>query len=426
MTDAKDTSPEPAASGDPKPPERIAKVMARAGLCSRRDAEAWIAAGRVTVNGRVLETPAVTVSAADTILVDGEPLAGPERTRLWLYHKPKGLVTTARDPQGRTTVFERLPGDLPRVVTVGRLDINTEGLLLLTNDGGLARTLELPSTGWLRRYRVRCFGTVEQAALDALADGIVVDGVIYGAIEATIDSKKGDNIWLSIGLREGKNREVKNILGHLGLSVNRLIRVSFGPFQLNDLADGAVMEVPRKVLKDQLGERLAATSGADFTLPEPPPKRRAGPLSVAGKGRRPAAPDARAASSAANPTSTAPSARPAALPRPPGRRRTARHDRTARQVRQGTMAAHGSTTGPARARTLRRGIRPPRPGPTRPVRTGATPPGRRPRPGRIAPIGSPRGMPGWQRPRRCGPRCPPVAAARRPAKSPPSSGRPCR
>lgn len=247
--------------------ERIAKVMARAGLCSRREAETWIAAGRVTVNGARLTTPAVTVGPDDVVTVDGTPLPGRDRTRLWLFHKVRGLVTTSRDPEGRKTVFEALPDDLPRVVTIGRLDINTEGLLLLSNDGGLARVLELPETGWLRRYRVRAFGSITEKDLARLADGIAVDGVLYGPIEASIDQQTGSNVWLTLGLREGKNREVKNVLSHIGLTVNRLIRVSFGPFQLGDLAPGAVREIRARVLREQLGDKLIAASGAVFDTP---------------------------------------------------------------------------------------------------------------------------------------------------------------
>lgn len=244
--------------------ERIAKAMARAGLCSRREAERWIEDGRVAVNGKTLTTPAVTVTAADKITVDGQPLPTKERTRLWLYHKPRGLVTTNADPQGRPTVFAALPDDLPRTMSVGRLDINTEGLLLLTNDGGLARLLELPSTGWLRRYRVRAHGRVSPEALEALKDGVTIDGMIYGAIEASIDREQGGNLWLTIGLREGKNREVKRVLDHLGLAVNRLIRISYGPFQLGDLPPGGVQEIRGRVLRDQLGQKLIEKAGLDF------------------------------------------------------------------------------------------------------------------------------------------------------------------
>ena len=240
---------------------RIAKAMARAGLCSRRDAERWIEAGRVSVNGEVLKSPARDVNASDRILVDGKPLPAAEPVRLWRYHKPRGLVTTHRDPQGRPTVFEKLPPEMPRVVSIGRLDFNTEGLLLLTNDGALARHLELPSTGWLRRYRVRAHGRVAQDSLDKLKDGIEIEGVRYGPIEATLDKEQGANVWLSIGLREGKNREVRKILSTLALDVNRLIRISFGPFQLLELQPGAVEAVRRRVLAEQLGPKLTRELG---------------------------------------------------------------------------------------------------------------------------------------------------------------------
>ncbi len=247
--------------------ERIAKRLARAGIASRREAETMIAAGRIAVNGKVLESPAVNVKRTDIITVDGRPLKQAERTRLWLYHKPAGLVTTNRDPEGRPAVFEALPQEMPRVLSVGRLDINTEGLLLLTNDGGLSRVLELPSTGWLRRYRVRAHGKVTQQQLDELKNGIAVDGVFYGSVEAELERVQGANVWISIGLREGKNREVKNILGALGLTVSRLIRVSFGPFQLGDLEEGAVREIKGRTLRDQLGDKLIEESGADFDAP---------------------------------------------------------------------------------------------------------------------------------------------------------------
>lgn len=236
---------------------RIARAIARAGLCSRREAERLIEEGRVKVNGRRLTTPAVEVGPGDKILIDGAPLPAAEPVRLWRYHKPKGLVTTNRDPEGRPTVFDNLPEDMPRVVSVGRLDLNTEGLLLLTNDGALSRHLELPSTGWLRRYRVRAWGDVTQERLDKLKDGIEIEGIRYGPIEASLDSVQGDNVWLTIGLREGKNREVRNVMAALGLEVNRLIRISYGPFQLADLKAGETAPVRRRVLADQLGPRLA-------------------------------------------------------------------------------------------------------------------------------------------------------------------------
>ncbi len=233
--------------------ERIAKVIARAGLASRREAEAWVAAGRVAVNGAVITSPALNVTAGDRVAVDGKALPARERTRLFLYHKPRGLVTSHADPGGRPTIFAALPQGLPRLVSIGRLDLNTEGLILLTNDGGLARVLELPATGWLRRYRVRAHGRVQQDALDRLRGGITIDGIRYGAIEARLDREQGSNVWLTFAIREGKNREVKNVLGHLGLAVSRLIRVSFGPFQLGELAQGAVEEVKTRVLREQLG-----------------------------------------------------------------------------------------------------------------------------------------------------------------------------
>jgi 23S rRNA pseudouridine2605 synthase len=246
---------------------RIAKYLARGGLCSRREAEKWIAEGRVRLNGRILDTPAITVTPTDHIEVDGKPLPGHERTRLWLFHKPAGLVTTSRDPEGRPTVFSVLPPEMPRVMTIGRLDMATEGLLLLTNDGGLARVLELPDTGWLRRYRVRAHGKVTQETLDQLKDGIAVEGILYGPIEAEIDRVQGSNVWLLMGLREGKNREIKKVLSAIGLTVNRLIRISFGPFQLADMRPGEIREIRGRTLRDQLGHRLISAAGANFDLP---------------------------------------------------------------------------------------------------------------------------------------------------------------
>ncbi len=246
-------------------PERIAKRIARAGICSRRDAERLIAAGRVTVNGTAITSAALNVTAADKITVDGQSLPAPERARLFRYYKPKGRITTARDPEGRATIFDDLPKGLPRLVTVGRLDFNTEGLLLLTNDGALARALELPETGWLRRYRVRAFGAVDEAALARLKKGITLEGISYGPVEATLERRQGDNAWLMIGIREGKNREVRKILTHLGLTVNRLIRVSFGPFQLGNLEEGSIEEVPRKVLIEQTGHLMPGAPPKDMT-----------------------------------------------------------------------------------------------------------------------------------------------------------------
>ncbi|HSI41537.1 MAG TPA: pseudouridine synthase, partial [Xanthobacteraceae bacterium] len=259
--------PRPDAEAPSREAERVAKVIARAGLGSRREIEEWILAGRVAVNGEVLASPARTVTAADAIVVDGAPLPARERTRLFLYHKPKGVVTTNFDPEGRPTLFEVLPRGLPRLVSIGRLDLNTEGLILLTNDGGLARILELPETGWLRRYRVRAKGAASPDKLDALIDGITIEGVHYGPIEARIDRVQGANAWMTLALREGKNREVRTVLGAMGLEVNRLIRLSYGPFQLGELAVGAVEEVRTRVLSEQIGPELAASAGADFTGP---------------------------------------------------------------------------------------------------------------------------------------------------------------
>src|SRR6516165_236411 len=250
-----------------RPGERIAKVIARAGLASRREAEAWIEGGRVSVNGEVISSPALNVTPSDRISVDGQPLPSRERTRLFLYHKPRGLLTSHADPGGRPTIFSALPKGLPRLISVGRLDINTEGLLLLTNDGGLARVLELPATGWMRRYRVRALGRVRQEALDRLKNGVTIDGIHYGPIEATLDREQGANIWLTFAIREGKNREVRKVLESLGLKVNRLIRVAFGPFDLGDIDDGAVREVETSELRIKLGEQIVAESNADFDAP---------------------------------------------------------------------------------------------------------------------------------------------------------------
>jgi 23S rRNA pseudouridine2605 synthase len=247
--------------------ERIAKRLARAGLCSRREAERWIELGRVAVNGAVLATPAVVVGPGDVVAVDGQPIPEPERTRLWRYHKPAGLVTTHKDPEGRPTVFDRLPDDMPRVISIGRLDLNSEGLLLLTNDGELARRLELPSTGWVRRYRVRVHGEVDPEKLTKLENGVTIEGINYGPIKAMLDRQKGANAWLTVSLHEGKNREVRRVMEHLGWSVTRLIRVAYGPFQLGTLADGAAEEVPGKVFREQIGEGKAVLHAKPKAVP---------------------------------------------------------------------------------------------------------------------------------------------------------------
>ncbi|MBI3439400.1 MAG: rRNA pseudouridine synthase [Proteobacteria bacterium] len=246
------SSPPPSSPPSNPDGERVAKVLARAGVCSRRDAEKLIAEGRVKLNGKMLDTPAVKVGEGDKLTVDGRPVGAAPQTRVWRYHKPTGLVTTHRDPAGRPTVFEHLPPNLPRVISVGRLDLTSEGLLLLTNDGELARRLELPSHSWLRRYRARAFGRITQTELDGLKDGISVDGVNYRGIEATLERGQGANTWITLTLSEGKNREVRRVLEALGLKVNRLIRVSYGPFQLGTLEPGEVEEVPRKLLRDVL------------------------------------------------------------------------------------------------------------------------------------------------------------------------------
>jgi 23S rRNA pseudouridine2605 synthase len=232
--------------------DRIAKFLSRAGVASRRDAERMLADGRVMLNGTAVIHPATFVVDGDVVQVDGAVVGAAERTRLWRYHKPSGLVTTHRDPEGRPTVFDRMPPGMPRVMSVGRLDLASEGLLLLTNDGGLARQLELPATGWIRRYRVRVFGTVEEPRLAGLKGGIKVDGVEYGPIEAALDSRAGNNAWLSVGLKEGRNREIRRVMLALGLQTTRLIRISYGPFQLGLMPRGGVEEIPGKVLREQL------------------------------------------------------------------------------------------------------------------------------------------------------------------------------
>jgi len=243
----------------PKTGDRIAKYLARAGVASRRDIERMITAGRITLNGKLLDTPAVKVTEKDNITVDGKPIGAPERARVWRYYKPNGLVTSARDEKGRRTIFDALPENLPRVMTIGRLDLNSEGLLLLTNDGELKRRLELPSTGWVRRYRVRVNGRPTDALLEPLREGITVDGEHFQPMTVDIDRQQGANAWLTVGIREGKNREIRRAMNSVELNVNRLIRVSYGPFQLMDMDPGEVEEIRSKVLRDQLDDDLTHT-----------------------------------------------------------------------------------------------------------------------------------------------------------------------
>jgi 23S rRNA pseudouridine2605 synthase len=267
-----------------QPGDRIAKVLARAGVCSRRDAEKLIEAGKVSVNGQVLTSPAIKVTGKDKILVEGKAIPMAEPTRLWRYHKPKGLVTTHKDPEGRPTVFSVMPKEMPRVVSVGRLDVNSEGILLLTNDGELARRLELPATGWLRKYRARVFGKVEQEKLDRLTKGVVIEGVKYKVESAELERVQSGNAWVNIALREGKNREVKVLMESIGCKVNRLIRVSYGPFQLGNLEERTVDEVAAHVLREELGLKNVRPNAAK-AKPRPvrKTKTRSGPKKVAGK-----------------------------------------------------------------------------------------------------------------------------------------------
>jgi len=291
-------TPPETASDDASGGERIAKRLARAGLCSRRDAERWIADGRVEVNGRTLNSPAFVVKPGDIVIVDGKLVPEPEPARLWRYHKPAGLVTTARDEKGRTTVFEKLPPEMPRVVSVGRLDLTTEGLLLLTNDGELARFLELPSTGWTRRYRVRVHGAVDEKRLAGLAKGLTIEGVQYGPIEATLDRVQGSNAWLTVGIKEGKNREIRKVMESLGLVVNRLIRTAYGPFQLGKLPEGEVEEVPRRVVKDQLARFFSGRDGEVAETAVPVGTAKAAPKAAfRGGGKSGGKPEAKSANS---------------------------------------------------------------------------------------------------------------------------------
>lgn len=279
----------------PPPGDRIAKVLSRAGIASRREAERMIAEGRVSVNGVVIDSPALNVTAKDEVAVDGTPVGAPDEPRLWLYHKPAGLVTSAKDEKGRDTVFDNLPEDLPRVMSVGRLDLNSEGLLLLTNDGALKRRLELPETGWVRKYRVRVKGTPSEDTLTPVRKGVLVEGERFQPMSVSLDRQQGANAWLTVGLREGKNREIRRAMEAIGLSVNRLIRVSYGPFRLGELKPGAVEEVKPRVLRDQLGlgapkktptrSRGAPASPSDTEAPRKGSRRAPRPMKPRAGGR---------------------------------------------------------------------------------------------------------------------------------------------
>ena len=258
----------------PQSNERIAKVIARSGYASRRDAEKMILAGRVSVNGKAINSPALDVGPKDKVAIDGKPIDAPQETRLWLYYKPLGLITSEKDEQGRRTIFDEMPEGMPRVLNVGRLDLNSEGLLLLTNDGGLKRRLELPETGWLRKYRVRINGRPVDTTFDPLRDGITIEGEDFQPMEVTIDRQQGANCWLTVGIREGKNREIRRAMAEIGLQVNRLIRISYGPFRLNDMKAGDVLEIRRKVLRDQLGDRLLTGEGPEEEAPRRAPRGR--------------------------------------------------------------------------------------------------------------------------------------------------------
>ncbi|WP_309664369.1 pseudouridine synthase [Tabrizicola sp.] len=281
--------PKPAAKGPASTApegERIAKVLSRAGVSSRREAERLIELGEVQVNGKTITSPALNVTATDKITVRGEPVGAPEPPRLWLYYKPEGLVTSTSDEKGRDTVFDNLPEDMPRVMSIGRLDLNSEGLLLLTNDGEMKRRLELPSTGWLRKYRVRVKGNPTDPDLEPLRRGITIDGERFQPMEVKLDRHQGANAWLTVGIREGRNREIRRAMDHIGVTVNRLIRVSYGPFRLNDMNPGDVEEVRGKVLRDQLG--LSEEEGKVLTRkPRPAPKAAPKADEAAGAGKTP-------------------------------------------------------------------------------------------------------------------------------------------
>ncbi|PLL12602.1 pseudouridine synthase [Tabrizicola sp. TH137] len=355
----KSPSARPAPEGD-----RIAKVLSRAGIASRREAERMIAAGEVAVNGKVIDSPALNVTAKDRITVNGQPLAPPEPPRLWLYYKPEGLVTSAADEKGRDTVFDHLPEDMPRVMSIGRLDLNSEGLLLLTNDGELKRRLELPSTGWLRKYRVRVKGNPTDPDLEPLRQGITVEGERFQPMQVALDRLQGANAWLTVGLREGKNREIRRAMSAIGLTVNRLIRVSYGPFRLNELQPGEVEEVRPRVLRDQLGFAPDLFTATDAAPRKPAPARPAKPAARSDSAPRPArgpkpdTPTTRGPIPGPRPDSSAP--RPARGPKAEAK--------TARPTRGGKPSAPRGTLADAPA---------PRPAKPGPAKTGPAKPGPR-------------------------------------------------
>ena len=370
--------------------QRIAKLLARAGVASRREVERMIAEGRVALNGVTIDTPATLLASLDGVTVDGKPVAAPAAARLFLYHKPGGLLVTERDPGGRPTIYDRLPKGLPRVVPVGRLDLNTEGLLLLTTDGGLKRQLELPATGVERAYRARAYGNVTQAQLEELIEGVEIEGVRYGAIDANLERRTGANVWIELVLTEGKNREVRRVLEHLGLKVSRLIRTRYGPFVLGDLPAGSVGEVrPHDV------DSFRANPTKN-NLPQPT-RKTPSPLAGEGRGEGRAASAAqktlpgrsnKAPPGASNPSRRSPSPRPSAASGEEDRKKATRPGKPAKPLRQradGTLAVRSTGTRSDRARTHRetsgRGS-PARPGPTRGPAGGRGKPGGRPPRGR--------------------------------------------
>jgi 23S rRNA pseudouridine2605 synthase len=333
--------------------ERVARALARAGVASRREAERLIAAGRVALNGQVLESPAVNVGPDDILTLDGNPVAEREPPRLWRYHKPPGLITTHKDPKGRPTVFERLPPGLPRVISIGRLDLNSEGLLLLTNDGALARQLELPSSGVVRRYRARAFGRASQEKLDRLKAGITVEGVAYGSIDAKLERGSGANVWITLALAEGKNREVRKVLEALGLKVNRLIRVAYGPFDLGELQPGEVDEVPARRLRPLIQSGFSGE-------PEPEPKRSRPPQSPRGD-------------SSPRGGASRPQFKPASKPKPKPQRRVSPPGGSTAEGREGGGGRAAAPAKPAGPKAYKPGwARPKRkPGPP-PPKSGAS------------------------------------------------------